>query len=141
MTYRLRVLALALTALAGVSTTPAGAQDQKARQPSQPAEDPATHATVRGRVQSSEEGSIVVRTDDGRTVTINAKDISVATRGLVQKGEPIIVTGPLTGDRIDARSLTVASSAPGARALAGQAPFPPEETGAASPAQRVQPRP
>jgi hypothetical protein len=37
---------------------------------------------------------------------------------------------------MDARSLTVAASTPGARALAGQAPFGADESEAASPTHR-----
>jgi hypothetical protein len=139
MTPRLIVFALLLAVVVSAAA-PAGAQEPKAGAASQPAEDPATHATVRGRVESSHEGRIVVRTPDGKTVNVNAKEISAATRGLVQKGEPIVVTGPLTGDQMEARSLTVAASAPGSRAMAGQAPFLPEESGAALPTHRDQNR-
>jgi hypothetical protein len=135
MTYNGSVLALGLTILVAA---PAAAQTSS--KASEPAEDPATHATVRGRVQSSHEERIVVTTDDGRTITVNAKAISETTRGLVQKDEPIIVTGPLTGSELEARSLTVAATAPGARAMAGQPPFLPEEPSAASPFPRDQPR-
>ena len=141
MTYRLfGMLALAATVPLASPAPPVAAQEGRTAQPSRPADDPATHSTVRGRVQSSQDARIVVRTDDGRTLTVNAQDISTATRGLVQTGEPIIVTGPVTGDRMDARSLTVAASAPGARALAGQAPFGAEDSSAASPSQRDQQR-
>ena len=138
MIHRLSVFTVVTTAIVFVSAAPADAQDQKPRETSRPSDDRAADITVRGRVQSSQGERIVVRAEDGRTVTVNAKDISAATRGLVQTGEPIIVTGVLAGDHMDAQSLTVAVTAPGARALAGQPPFAPEDAGAASPSERDQ---
>lgn len=140
MTYRWTVFALVLTTMLSVSAAPVAAQDQKTGDTSRPADDGTPHSTVRGRVQSVHEERIVLRSDDGRVITVNAKDINATARGLVQTGEPIIVTGPLKGAEMHARSLTVAASTPGARALAGQPPFAPEAAGAASPAQRDQPR-
>lgn len=140
MTKRWTVLALVLTGMLVTSTAPGAAPDRGARQTARPADAGAPDTTLRGRVQSVQEAQIVLRTDDGRVVSVDAKDISAPARGLVQKGEPIVVTGVLAGDRMTARSLTVAASAPGARALAGQPPFVPEDPGAASPAQRDPPR-
>lgn len=123
MIEKTALLALAL-AIVSVSAVPAAAEDQ----------------TVRGRVQSVQDERIVVKTDDGRVVTINAKEINATARGLVHTGEPIVVTGPLTGNEMQAKSLTVAASTAGARALAGQPPFGPDEGGAASPSERDQNR-
>lgn len=138
MTYRWTVFALVLTTMLSVSAAPAAAQDQKTQETW--VDDGTPHSTIRGRVQSVQEDRIVLRSDEGREVTVNAKDISATARGLVQTGERIIVTGPLKGAEMHARSLTVAASTAGARALAGQAPFVPDAAGAASPTQRDQQR-
>lgn len=130
----------ALTAVLVVAATPAAAQGQK-QPPAERADDKADKAdkpdkpdtTLKGRVQSVHEDRIVVRTDQGQAVSVKTKDISAETRNLIQTGEPIVVTGPLTGDQMTARSLTVAATTAGARALAGQPPLTPADAGAASP--------
>jgi hypothetical protein len=108
--------------------TPAAGQDtDKSGEPEKP------DATFRGRVQSVKDETVVLKTEDGKTVTFNMKDITAAARALINVGEPIIVTGQPNGDEVKARSLTVAATLPGARVLAGQPPLTPAE-GAASPA-------
>ncbi len=127
-----------LTAAVALTALPAAAQDKTDKsEKSDRAEKPDT--TVKGRVQSldgDKNEKIVLKTDDGRTVTVTTKDISAETRNLVQVGEPIIVTGPLTGDEMAARSVTVAATVPGARLLSGQPPF--TGDGAASPPTDVE---
>lgn len=123
-----------------VAAMPAAAQDEQKAPPAQKAEkaDKADKpekpdTTLKGRVQSVHEDKIVLRTDKGQVVSVTTKDISSETRNLIQIGEPLVVAGPLTGDQMRARSVTVAATIAGARALAGQPPLTPDDAAAASP--------
>lgn len=61
---------------------------------------PADQQQISGKVQSAQGDTIVVKTDDGRTITVNIAQIDPKIREVVRVNESITVLGVLSGNQM-----------------------------------------
>jgi FtsP/CotA-like multicopper oxidase with cupredoxin domain len=156
-------LGVAFGLVLGSSVPYAGAGETKHRQDKAPsasptlkedpsnAKDPAEDKrgkSLRGHVEAKRDKEVVVRTDDGRRVTVNLTQVEQNIVNQIEVNQELTITGDLTNGQMIAQSVDISGVSAGGQVGVGQAggaqtpatdPGKTGQDGAASPPTAAQP--